>query len=454
VINEDEKSPKDDSSREQEPQIFALTRDAAGYRLDRRGFLKAASLAVAAAALPSCSDKPQRPPGNKMLVADGNLDRLPRAHRSIVSSLSLSADGKLLASGGSGEVKLWALPEGKLISALSSPRTDLPSDVVTAFLSSDGKLLVSGTAGAGKGGAARFWSLPEVKELGNIESFAVAMSADGTILAGMDGRNSTALWSLPEGKKLATLGGVESSYSKCAVVFSADGKMLACVGPVKVIKLWTVPPAKKEFKTLIGHKDDICALCLSSDGKLLASGDMGKLIKLWSLPEGRELATMEVKSRVYALSFSGDGKLLASGHGDGSIRLWEAPTGTLLATFNCGRESVESIALSADARFLFASTYKGRIFLWELEGAKRCWVLFDPDTEGQTKVSCYDDREKVMAGAVCTCDMVCTCNTVWVQGRKSLPRGAVCVCDTIMVGKPGKTDAGGSRGGGHYWRPS
>ena len=103
----------------------------------------------------------------------------------------------------------------------------MPSDV-TAFLSSDGKLLVSGTASAGKGGAARFWSLPEVKELGNIESFAVAMSADGTILAGMDGSNSTALWSLPEGKKLATLGGVDSSLSKGAAVFSADGKMLAC----------------------------------------------------------------------------------------------------------------------------------------------------------------------------------------------------------------------------------
>ena len=229
--------------------------------------------------------------------------------------------------------------------------------------------------------------------------------------------------------------------------------------PEKVIKL-LVPPTKKEFKTLTGHKGPVCALALSRDGKLLASGGEDKTIRFWSLPEGTELTTIiKFDNPLRELSFNGDGKLLASGHVDGSIRLWEAPTGTLLATFNCGMESVQSIALSADAKFLFASTHKGRIFLWELEGAKRVWVLFDAETEeDQTKVSCYDDREKVMAGAVCTCDMVCACNTVWVQGRKSLPRGAVCVCDTIMVGKPkssGTYRGGGSRGGGgHYWRPS
>ena len=127
-MNEDEKTPRDDSSREEEPQIYALTRDAAGYRLDRRGFLKAASLAAAAVALPSCSDTPQRPPGNKMLVVDDKIDRLPKAHPSSISSLALSADGRLLASGGfasggSGEVKLWALPEGRLISTLSDRKS-------------------------------------------------------------------------------------------------------------------------------------------------------------------------------------------------------------------------------------------------------------------------------------------------------------------------------------------
>ena len=458
-MNEDEKTPKDDSSREQEPRIYALTRDATGYRLDRRDFLKAAGLAAAAVAASgsatariaeAATNHPRRPSGVKMQVVDGNLDRLPRAHRQSVSSLSSSADGKLLASGSADrKIKLWELPEGKLTSSLFAPQADVTTGgVVTAFLSSDGKLLASGGT-AGKGGASMYWSLPEnkaIQELGKIGSFAGAMSADGKILAGTDLNwlkkyrdNAIALWSLPDGKKLAAVDGVDStSLNGLTASLSADGKTLACVSNSDrtAIKLWTVPPAKKEFKILTGHKRALRALCLSPDGKLLASADEVHIIKLWSLPEGVELAAMECDASVHALSFSGDGKLLASGHMENnSVRLWEAPTGNLLETFNTG-DTVKSVALSGDAKFLFAGTLKGRIFLWELDGKKRAWVLFDIETEeNQTKVSCYDDQESVMAGAVCTCDLVCTCNTVWAPAGASLPNDATCVCNTIMMGK-------------------
>jgi len=493
-MNENEKPPQGESS--DEPQLFALTRDATGYRLDRRSFLKAASMAAAAAMpTPGCAtkgaakNKAQRPQGNKMLVVDErNIDLLPRAHKGKVS-LALSADGRLLASAGADQtIKLWALPEGRLTSALPSP-----GDAITVFLSSDGKLLASG-GGTGKSRTTRFWPLPKGKKLEDVKSFAVAMSADGKLLTGMN-ENSIELWSLPEGKKLAVLSGVDSEFSN-SVSLSADGKMLACVGnPDKnVIKLWAAPTGE-EFKTLIGHNDPVRVVSICPDGNLLASGE-GTTIRLWSLPEGTELTKIkEHGTATTALAFSGNGRLLASGHSDKSVRLWEMPTGKQLATFENHEDPVNSVALTIDAKFLLVGTSGGRIFLRELEGEKRCWILFDPDLEqDQVKASGYDEREKMLAGTVCTCNLVCTCNTIWVPGGKPLPYDATCVCNTIMLGKlskvagagknvkstrtvvgtictcdlvctcntislpskqrPSNPGGGTYRGGGHYWRPN
>jgi len=436
-MNENEKTPQDESSQEQEPQLFALTRDATGYRLDRRSFLKAASLAAATTVLSAKSaaeNKSQRLQGNKMLIPnDYDVARLPLAHKGKVFSLALSADGSLLASGGADQtVKLWALPEGKLSSKRPSPS----GDTITVFLSSGGKLLASGGS-ATKGVITKFWPLPKGKGPADLKSFAVAMSADGKLLAGM-ADNSIVIWSLPGRKKLAVLKGVDSE-SPNSVSLSGNGKMLACVGNSdnKVIKLWTELPNEKNVLELTGHNGPVRAVSISPDGMFLASGGV-EGVRLWSLPGGTVLTMMkELVSPTAVLAFSGDGKLLASGHSDGSVRLWEVPTGKQLETFKNRGDPVIFVALTSDAKFLLTGTDNGRIFLRELDDEKRCWVLFDPDIEqDQFKASAYDEQGKVLAGTVCTCDLVCTCNTVWVPGGMALPHNTTCTCNTIMVGKP------------------
>jgi len=80
------------------------------------------------------------------------------------------------------------------------------------------------------------------------------------------------------------------------------------------------------------------------------------------------------------------------------------------------------------------------IILWELDGQKRRWALFDPETlEEQFKLRAYDQWDRVGAG-ICACNTVCSCNTIWLQAGSASPRGAACVCNTITVG-PVEDDA-------------
>lgn len=62
-----------------------------------------------------------------------------------------------------------------------------------------------------------------------------------------------------------------------------------------------------------------------------------------------------------------------------------------------------------------------RIFLWELGGEKRRWVLFDPKLlKDQTKLIASRE-ERHVGQTLCTCDTICTCNTV--GGGEKLAEG-------------------------------
>jgi hypothetical protein len=93
-----------------------------------------------------------------------------------------------------------------------------------------------------------------------------------------------------------------------------------------------------------------------------------------------------------------------------------------------------SVMFSPDGKLLASGDRNDCIILWELDGQKQRWALFDPETlEDQVKLRAYDQRDLVGTG-------VCTCNTIWLQAESALPKGAACVCNTITVG-PVEDDA-------------
>src|SRR5262249_55077158 len=81
---------------------------------------------------------------NLWRITDGALLGSLAGHTDNVSSLAFSADGAMLASGGADQsVRVWAMPSGSLIHALTVPNSGSATSVAFAR---DGQTLVAGTS--------------------------------------------------------------------------------------------------------------------------------------------------------------------------------------------------------------------------------------------------------------------------------------------------------------------
>jgi WD40 repeat protein len=99
-------------------------------------------------------------------------------------------------------VKLWSLPDGRLLKTLEA----YTRKVSALTMSSDGKLLASGSMDM----TVKLWSLPDGRLLKTLEGhtawvYVLAMSSDARLLASGNYDNTLRLWSLSDGTLKACL---------------------------------------------------------------------------------------------------------------------------------------------------------------------------------------------------------------------------------------------------------
>jgi WD40 repeat protein len=184
--------------------------------------------------------------------------------------MSLSPDGKTLATAANGNIQLWSL-EGTLQKTWASPQGAVP----IAF-SPDGQSILMGNDRTVK-----LWQTS-----GKLErSFAGATEAISTIAFSPDGETIAAggdrhlyLWSRQDGSLSRSWEG--HSQGIRSLKFGA-GDRLVTASADQTIKLWNVEG--HEIATLKGHLDPVNSATFSPKGERLASvGENGSL-KIWKL---------------------------------------------------------------------------------------------------------------------------------------------------------------------------
>jgi WD40 repeat protein len=332
-------------------------------------------------------------------------------HQGRIHALTVSPDGKTLASGGEDQmIKLWDVATGRV-------RTTLRGHTVTirglAFSPRGDLLASSGSRDFRPPGEVKLWDVAAGKERATLSEggprgfSSLAFSPDGQTLAiGGGDRDQKVgivqLWDVATGRVRCDLKGFPG-YWVHSVAFTPDGRTLAAGGATAEIKLWD-PETGQAQSSLKGHTGHVSSVRFSPDGKTLASGSFDATVRLWDLATFQSRASWPtLTGPAGAVAFAPDGKTLASGGANGALMLWDVVTGRARATPKGQRQHIQSIAFAPDGRTFFTGNDVGAIGRWwdpavgsaraSLKGHTReAWaVAFAPD--GRTLATAGDDNQ-------------------------------------------------------------
>ena len=286
----------------------------------------------------------------QLVYGTREINRL-EGYRGSVNSISLSSDGKIIASAHyDGTVILWR-KDGKKLKILKGHS----GPVYSVDFSSDNKSIAS----ASDDGTIKLWStdgkLIKTIKGHNGRVYSVSFSPNGNTIASASNDHTIKLWS-KNGTLLKTLkghsGSVNSvSFSPVSVATPQGfGNIIASASNDRTIKLWSTDGTL--LKTLKGHSGSVNSVSFSPVsvatpqglGNIIVSASRDSTVKLWST-NGTELNTLKGHSGpVYDVSFSRDGNTIASASWDDTVKLWSTD-GTELKTLK-GQHFVNSVSFA------------------------------------------------------------------------------------------------------------
>jgi RNA polymerase sigma factor (sigma-70 family) len=227
-------------------------------------------------------------------------------------------------------------------------------------LSHDGRRLVT----IGHEGSVRLWDAATGNELHSGEKgvtglAGVALAPDGKTVA-FASITSCTLLDMTTGRAVRTLDGAAGAKS---LAFSPDGKTLATIRDRHVslnreggVALWSMATgavlARHEVSGSLKIRAIAAALAWSGDGTRLAWAD-GEVVKIRDMRSGKvESCTARACQGFLAVTLSADGKWLAASSKDRRMRLWDVSTGKVFHTFEGHAVPPHCLALSPDGKLL------------------------------------------------------------------------------------------------------
>jgi WD40 repeat protein len=162
-----------------------------------------------------------------------------------------------------------------------------------------------------------------------------------------------------------------------AVAISPDGAWLAAAGDDHLVHLWSLADGRL-LASLRGHADWVRSVVFHPGGGQLASAGDDRRVLLWELPSGRLLRSINDHAQaVYSISYSPDGRTLATVGFDSQMRLYDA-TGGPLSTLNCPCADMRAVAFSPDGRLMAAAGRNGKLRVWDMTTST---VAFERDVQ-------------------------------------------------------------------------
>jgi WD40 repeat protein len=280
--------------------------------------------------------------------------------------IAFSPDGNLLAASGKLDIKLWNLKTGEVQLKIPGAHTQGVTSLVFApdsrsLISGGNKDIVMVRLGNRAGGSSAqiaIWDVATGERLADLTTqsfdsglYSLALSADGKIL--VSGHHSEArVWDV-ETRTLARI--IDEEYSvrggyPCTPDLAPDGKWLAARTDGHSVGLWNVETGDLSENSET-HRRSIASIASASQGKLLVTSANEDTIRLWDPATGRPSGEVQINSRgtgFSAIAITPDNQSFAVG---GGYRLMSGGGGKLEFKGNLSLGNLASAAVLPEAHF-------------------------------------------------------------------------------------------------------
>ena len=281
-------------------------------------------------------------------------------HKSAVTSLQCSADGRRLAVVTKfGECALWELDtDGYKVSAVRLPpfeQSALASGTPKAAVVTDKVVLAADLASGLK---------VEFPVDSSNRASAAAMTADGAKIALGQQLGQVHVVEVMTKKTLIQIAGVSSRVT--ALAFSEDTVFLSLGWASGMVQIHRLTPKAEKVGEGTHHRSAVTALAAAPKGQAFASADDSGQVVIWG-KNGQKQATANAGGRgVKSLLFLGE-QAVAAGCSDGTVKILNPSSGAILATHNVAVSVVTALAFAKDKMALAVGTQSGQVTLLALE---------------------------------------------------------------------------------------